>query len=130
MTHSEEVSSLTLSISDAVGNQNQLLDQASHLRDMLRRELGVDARLPPAGDMPPEHARSAGALEVGTIVLALVPTVVPAVVELLKLWINARQGRQIVIKSGGTTVELDPAASTRDDIRRVVDILSNPQSKQ
>ncbi len=129
MTPSEEVSSLTLSISDEVGDRDQLLT-ASHLRDMLRRELGVDARLPPAGNPPPEHARSAGAIEVGTIVLALVPTVVPALVELLKVWINARQGRQIEIKSGSTSVKLDPAASTRDEIRKIVDILSGPQAKQ
>ena len=113
MTQSEEEFSLTLSIGDEVGSRSQLLAQTSHLRDMLRRELGVDARLPTEGHLPPEHARSGeAALQVGAIVLALVPTVVPALVELLKVWINARKGRQIVLKSGSTTIELDPAAST------------------
>jgi hypothetical protein len=104
------------------GEQSDDAELASHTSKLRRRllELDVDdVRLSSAGE-PPEGTRSAGMLEVGTLVVALAgtPHLLSSVGGVLSSWMSSRHGRSVAVQIGESRIEL--SGITREDQERLL----------
>jgi hypothetical protein len=104
------------------GSDSDDEELASHTSKLRRRllELDVDdVRLASAGP-PPEGARSAGALEVGTLLVALAgtPHLLSSVGQVLSSWMSSRHGRSVAVQIGDDRIEL--SGITREDQERLL----------
>src|SRR5262245_46496720 len=70
------------------------------LVQILRDEARVDAKQASSTDSMPKDARSAEAVTLGAIVLALIPTAIPAVVDAFKHWLESAKNRRIIVRVG------------------------------
>ncbi len=97
------------------------------LRDEIR-EAQVESVDLVSADEIPEGARSAEALTLGALAIAVLPAVLPKVVELLHAWLMRMQGRivKIKIQSGDQVVEVEytPTATSPEELKQTVDMLT------
>ena len=91
------------------------------------RELEVEsAKLVTAGAAP-EGTRSAEIITMGALAVAVLPTVLPKLIELVQAWIMRGQGRTVKFKGmvGGGEVEIEGA--TPDELKALLATLSSSQ---
>jgi Effector Associated Constant Component 1 len=95
---------------------------AAHTSKLRRRllELDVDDVRHATTGPPPEGARAAGMVEVGTLLVALAgtPHLLASVGQVLSSWMSSRHGRGVAVQIGGDRIEL--SGITRDDQERLL----------
>jgi hypothetical protein len=72
----------------------------------------------------PTGTKAGEAVTLGALAISLAPVVVPALVDFLKSWIARKEGRTIVLRRKGTTVEIK-APLSETAIARLVEQLSD-----
>ena len=106
---------LTVTVEQADVSDERLDVATQQLIQMLREEARVDARPAEATNVP-ENARSAEAVTLGAVVLALIPVAIPAVVEAFKVWLENAKNRRIIVKAGDKILEFDPKMTSPEMI--------------
>lgn len=103
-----------LSVGLAEANAEELDELTVALRRELVRELAVDAR-PTTGDAVPKDAKG-DPFSIGILALAVLPTLLPKLLEFSQQWVCRGQGRSLRVKvaEGDKLVEIelshDPAS--------------------
>ena len=92
------------------------------------RDLDIDAELARGAPLP-EGTLSVDAVTIGALVLAVLPTVVPKLVDFLQAWSLREEGRKVKIKTQvgdrALEVEYSPTSMSPNELRDLVDALSN-----
>jgi len=100
------------------GSDVERLDSLTRqLASAIRTEGGIDAKLATSSALPPEGARAIEAGLIGEIALSLIPTAIPALVEICRSWIDSGKNRRIVFKGGDVSIEFDPKATSESQLR-------------
>jgi hypothetical protein len=123
---------LTLSISIGQGADAEELDRfARQLRDEIA-ELEVDAVEPLAGGPIPAGAKSAEAITLGALAVAILPTILPKLIELLHAWTMRGENRLVKIKTqaGDRSVEVEysPTTMSAKELEHLVNALTGSVS--
>lgn len=91
-------------------------------------ELGVESVTYPTGEPSPEGVKSAEAITIGALAVAVLPGFLPKLVEYLQSWTMRGENRRVRIKSqiGDRSIEIEysPAAMSTEELNRLVDSLS------
>jgi hypothetical protein len=92
-------------------------------------ELGVEAVSLAASEPAPEGAKSAEALTIGALAVAVLPTFLPKLVEYLQAWALRGESRKVHVKSqvGDRSVEIEysPSAISTKELERLVGKLTD-----
>jgi hypothetical protein len=90
-------------------------------------ELDVEQAELVAGDAPP-LAKSAEAVTAGALLISLLPTVIPKVIEFLQTWVGRAEDRKLRIKSqvGERMIELEysPKTLTNAELKSLIETLT------
>ena len=119
---------LTLNL-DMVGTDADQLDLATrYLRDELF-DLGVNsAEIISAGEAP-GGTKSAEAITIGALAVAVLPTFLPRLVEYLQSWCMRSENRKVRIKTqvGDRSVEVEysPSAISQEELTQLVSQLTD-----
>lgn len=106
--------SLTLAVSEADADDERL-DQLTGrmMRDL--RDLGVESVEREAAGTAPEGAKG-DPFTWGALALAIVPALLPKLVDFLQAWTSRRGARTIKLKTpGGVEVEITPGTRLNDE---------------
>ncbi|MFQ5613749.1 MAG: hypothetical protein ACE5H9_16615 [Anaerolineae bacterium] len=128
MPTNAQIANLTLQVDAGQDTDAEELDRLTRqLRDELW-ELDVESvELAAGGDLP-EGAKSAEALTLGALAVAVLPAVVPKLVEFLQAWSMRGENRVVKIKTQAgdrsLEVEYDPKTMTPTELKDLVDILN------
>jgi hypothetical protein len=119
--------SLTLHIDAADADAEELDRLTRHLRAEIR-ELDVESVEFIREDTLPQGAKSAEAVTLGALAVAVLPGVVPKLVELLQAWSMRSESRAVKIKTQvgdrSLDVEYSPATMSQAELRSLVDMLT------
>ena len=123
---------LTLRISVGEGADAEELDLLTRqLRDEIA-ELEVDGVELLTGGPIPEGAKSAEAMTLGALAVAVLPTILPKLVELLQAWTMRGENRLVKIKTQAgdrsLEVEYSPATMSAKELEHLVDALTGSLS--
>jgi hypothetical protein len=133
MPNDEKAAQLSLVV-DAGGDADT--EETDRLtRDLLAeiRELDVESAELERGEDAPEGSKAAGAASVGALAVAVVPTLLPKLVEFLQAWSLRGKGRTVRIRTrvGDREVELEysPQTMSPSDLKSLVDTLTETLAK-
>jgi hypothetical protein len=113
MGANSEPSELTLQIDAGPSSDIEELDQLSRLLRSEIEELGVESIELIKDTKPPVGTKSAEAVTLGAMALAILPKAVPNLITLLQQWVMRAQGRKVSIKTkrGNRSVEVEYGGS-------------------
>ena len=82
----------------------------------------------PSGEPSPEGAKSAEAITIGALAVAVLPGFLPKLVEYLQSWTMRGENRRVRVMSqvGDRSIEIEysPAAMSINELKRLVDSLT------
>jgi len=125
MTLSEIKLDLAITEADA---DAEILDELTHrlLRDL--RDLGVESVERPSGEAVPEGAKG-DPVTIGALILAVMPVVLPKLVEFMQAWALRGENRTVKIKTAGFEVEFTPEKRlSQAEFAALVEKLSKAQT--
>ena len=110
MTHPELVE-LNIEISASDATEEDLDRMTRQLLSELR-ETDVESAELAKGEEAPQGAKSGEAVNLGSIAISVLPTVLPAIVGLVQAWAARGQGRNVKFKGrvGGAVIEFEGSA--------------------
>ena len=93
------------------------------------RETDVESVELVTSDSAPSGTKSTDPITIGAIILAILPTFLPKIVEFVQAWALRGQGRTVKFKGeiGGQTVEFEGHA---EDLQKILDTLSKGKKKK
>jgi hypothetical protein len=104
------------------------LDRLTRLLLKEIQELDVESVELEKGEQLPEGTKSGELVTLGSLVVVLLPAVVPKVIELLQAWSTRADNRIVKIKAQvedrSIEVEYSPATMSTDELKRLVNSLS------
>ena len=117
----DNIYALNIEISESDPNRKDTL--ARNLREELY-DLGVDsAEIVSAGEAP-AGSKSADAVTIGALAVAVLPTFLPRLVEYLQSWCMRAENRKVRIKTqvGERSVEVEysPSALSQEELTQLV----------
>ena len=120
--------SLVVAVGDATADDNEIDALTRRLRQQLT-EFDVDlVELASAGQAP-AGSKSAEAAAVGTLVLTLLPAVLPKVIDFLQGWILRDKGRTVKIRAAAGDrsfdVEYSAGATSEAELKRLLQTLTD-----
>jgi hypothetical protein len=119
--------SLTLNIDAADADAEELDRLTRNLRAEIR-ELDIESVELVREDRLPKGAKSAEAVTLGALAVAVLPGVVPKLVELLQAWSTRGASRAVKVKTQvgdrSLEVEYSPATMSQAELRSLVDMLT------
>ena len=128
MTGPVETLALTLQVGAGEGTDAEELDRLA--RQLLNevRELEVESADLVTTGPAPDGAKSGEAVTLGMVAVAVLPTVVPKLVEFLQAWVMRGQGRTLKFKGkvGGEDIEIEGA--TPEELKALLATLSAAQT--
>lgn len=105
------------------------LDRLTRLLLTEIQELDVESVELVKGQEPPEGAKSAELVTLGSLAVAVLPTVFPKLIEFLQSWSMRAENRTVKIKTqvGDRSIEVEysPATMSTAELKRVVKTLSD-----
>jgi hypothetical protein len=118
--------SLTISASH---KSNEELDYLT--RQLLKelRELEIESARLVSGDTTPAGAKGLESVTVGAIAIAVLPTMLPKVLEFLQSWSLQGKGRTIKFKGKVASQQIEFEGSF-DEMQKLVELLEKKQKKQ
>lgn len=115
--------SLLVSVGDGTANDEEIDRLTRRLRQQLS-ELDVDRVQMAQGGPAPAGAKAVDPVAVGTLVVTLLPAVVPKVLEFLHAWMLRDTGRTIKIRAAAGDrsfdVEYSPGVTSEEDVKRML----------
>ena len=119
--------SLVVSVGDRTANDEEIDRLTRRLRQQLI-ELDVNLVEMASGGPVPAGAKAVDPVAVGTLVVTLLPAVVPKVLEFLHAWMLRDRGRTVKIRaaSGDTSfdVEYTPGVTSEEDLKKLLQTFS------
>jgi hypothetical protein len=120
--------SLVVTVGDGTANDDEIDRVTRRLRQQLS-ELDVEGvKLGPGGRVP-AGAKALDPVAAGTLVVTLLPAVVPKVVDFLRAWMLRDAGRTVKIRaaSGDRSFDIEyaPGVTSEDDVRRLLETFSD-----
>lgn len=92
------------------------------------QELDVESAELVRGEVAPEGAKSVEVVTLGALAVAVLPTVVPRLVEFLQAWSMRGESRRVKIKTQigdrSLEVEYSPTSMSPDELKSLVDMLT------
>jgi len=133
MASSDQPHEITVEINAGPDSSPEELDRLTlRLRSELE-EIDVPVRAPDRRASPPQGAKGAGALAVGSLMIAVMPKVLPQVVDFIQKWTMRADGRTVKIKTqiGDRSIEVECSAVTAasGDLLKLVNALTERISK-
>jgi len=124
----QDISNFTLQIVDATVAGDELDEMARQLMLELREMEVESVDLASAGNAP-AGTKSVEAITTGAIVLAVLPTFLPKVVDFVQAWSLRGQGRTIKFKGkiSGQDIEFE---GTGEDLQKILATLSAKKAKK
>lgn len=124
----QDIANFTLQIMDATVTGDELDDLARHLMLELKEMEVESVDLASEGNAP-AGTKSVEAITTGAIVLAVLPTFLPKVVDFIQAWSLRGQGRTIKFKGkiSGQDIEFE---GTGEDLQKVLATLSATKAKK
>lgn len=108
---------LEIALSIDAGDDGDLAE-VDDLTRRLRRELldtdVEDAVIASAPGEAPEGSKSGAAIDVGQLLVTVLPAAIPAVVGVVQSWLNRQQNRSTKVKVGGVEMELSRDVSSAE----------------
>jgi hypothetical protein len=103
----ETTTQMRVDVADVDAAEEEVEELTRRLRDHLL-ELDVDSVERAAAGEPPEGAKSAGAVAVGSLIVSAVasPGVLSSIVELIRGWLGIRGSRSVKLTLEGDSIEL------------------------
>ena len=117
---------LLVSIGDAAsGDLDRADEEARRLRSELQEFDVESVEIPSAGAVP-AGAKSAEALALGSVLVTLLPGVVPKLIEFLQSWALRGTGRTIKIRvtSGDRTVDVEAGTGSEREVKELLATIS------
>jgi hypothetical protein len=112
------------------GSDAERLDSLTRqLASAIRTDAGIDAKLATSSIPPPESARAVEVGLLGEIALSLIPTAIPALVEICRAWIDSGKNRRILFKGGDVSIEFDPKATSEHQLLALTRLATSLQRK-
>ncbi|HEX9635302.1 MAG TPA: hypothetical protein VGB34_07475 [Candidatus Limnocylindria bacterium] len=129
MSTNEETLRLVLEVgNDTDGDVEEVDRLTRRLRSEILDQEVESAELVTAGEIP-EGARAGEVIAIGSLLVTLLPSVLPNLIDLLGGWLKRDTTRTIKIKlqRGETSVdvELDPRTCSTEELQGLVDTLGN-----
>jgi len=130
MTDSAELL-ISLSIED--GDETELDEMTRELRSEIE-QLSIDSVNSVSLDDAPAGTKAVDWASIGNLIVALTPTVVPPLFDLLKSWINRRPATPVKIrirvgKNKTAQIEYDPTITTAEDLDKLIKSLGRTIKK-
>ena len=114
---SSEPIQLNIEVSASDATEDEIDRMARHLLHELR-ELDVESAQLAKGGPAPVGSKG-DALTMGTIVLEVLPAILPSVLGLLQSWVTRGQGRMVKFKGMGIEFE-----GSREEFQKILEMLS------
>lgn len=127
MSDSETIHfNITVSAPDHTDDEHDQLTRQL-LRDL--KDLDVESATLARGDAAPSGAKAAEVITTGTIALAVLPTMLPKVLEFLQAWSLQGKGRMIKFKGkiAGQNIDFEGSFA---EMEKLVAMLEKKQKKQ
>jgi hypothetical protein len=126
----KKAAQLTLSIDAGPGSDDDELDRLTRqLRNELAEVPEVESVDFLSGGAAPPGARAVDPLTLGTLLLAIVPTALPKLMEVLNGWAMRGENRKVKIKTqvGDRSVEVEynPTTMSQAELKQLVQTLSS-----
>jgi len=120
--------SLLVSVGDGTANDEELDRLTRRLRQQLS-ELDVEQVQMASGGPVPAGAKAVDPIAVGTLVVTLLPAVVPKVMDFLHAWMLRDKGRTIKIRAAAGDrsfdVEYSPGVTSEEDLKQLLQTFSD-----
>ena len=134
MSANDELANLSLVVDLGQSANADELDRATRqLRDEIR-DLDVESVELVKGVNPGAGAKSVEAITLGSLAVAVLPTLVPKLVEFLQSWALRGEGRKIKIKTqvGDRSVEVEynPKTTSPAELKKLVETLTGALDKK
>jgi hypothetical protein len=128
MPSNKKVANLTLQVDAGQDADTEELDQLTRRLFGEIRELDVESVELAGGEAVPAGAKSAEAITLGVLAVAVLPTLLPELVRFLQAWSLRGENRTIKIKTqaGDRAVELEynPSTMSLDQVQSLVETLN------
>ena len=115
--------SLLVSVGDGTANDEETDRLTRRLRQQLS-ELDVEQVQMASGGPVPAGAKAVDPITIGTLVVTLLPAVVPKVVEFLHAWMLRDKGRTVKIRAAAGDrsfdVEYSPGVTSEEDLKQLL----------
>jgi hypothetical protein len=133
MLPDQKTARMTLQIDAGEDSDAEELDRLTRQLQAEIQELDVESVELVKDQTAPEGTKTIDAVTLGALAVAVLPTVVPKLIDLLQSWIMRGEGRAVKIKTqvGDRSVELEysPQAVSSDELKGLVDKLSEALGK-
>ncbi len=134
MSANSELANLTLLVDLGQGVDADELDRATRQLRYEIQDLDVDSIELVKSVDPVTGAKSVEAVTVGSLAVAVLPTLVPKLVEFLQSWALRGESRKIKIKTqvGDRSVEIEysPKTTSPAELQSLVEMLANALDKK
>ena len=126
--HWQATITLTLNIEAGDELDRDALDQLTRQLHRELLELDVEAVDFIQEGTPPKGTKTSDAVTIGALAVAVLPTLLPKVIEFLQTWSLRGEGRKVKVKSqvGDRSIEVEYTheAMSLDDLKNLVDTLT------
>ena len=120
--------SLLVSVGDGTANDEEIDRLTRRLRQQLS-ELDVEQVQMASGGPVPAGAKAVDPITVGTLVVTLLPAVVPKVMEFLHAWMLRDKERTVKIRAAAGDrsfdVEYSPGVTSEEDLKQLLQTFSD-----
>ena len=120
--------SLLVSLGDGTANDEELDRLTRRLRQQLS-ELDVEQVQMASGGPVPAGAKAVDPAMVGTLVVTLLPAVVPKVMDFLHAWMLRDKGRTVKIRAAAGDASFDveyaPGVTSEEELKRLLQTFSD-----
>jgi len=119
---------LTISVRSDEGLEDDRVDAATRRLRQQLTDFDVDSAQLARGDTLPDGAKSGEAIALGTVLVTMMPAVLPKVAEFLQAWMLRAEGRSVKIhaSAGGKSFELEyvPGSTSEEELKRMMAAVS------
>jgi hypothetical protein len=134
MTSDAEAVSVLLDIDAGEESDSEELDRLTRqLRDEIK-EIDVESVEIVRGGAAPAGAKAVELTTMGSLAVAVLPAVIPPLIQLVTAWVQRGDNRKIRIKTNyagrSVEVELSPKTMSADEMKAMIDTLLARKPKQ
>jgi len=120
----EETLSLKLQIVDDLDDDPASVDRLTRRLLAEIKEADVESAEIPRDPEPPPRNAKGDPITIGTIAVAVLPSLLPSLVLLVQHWILRQQDQHIKIKLGDNELEI-PRDATRAELEPIIELLKS-----
>ncbi|MGD1091499.1 MAG: hypothetical protein ABSB35_05830 [Bryobacteraceae bacterium] len=120
MNNDLEVQNVIIQLEGSGADPEEIDHWTRQLRSELE-EMGSSELL--RGDTQPQGAKSAESLTIGSVVIMVLPALVPKLVDFLQAYVLRRADRRVKVKTNSFEIELPPKTFSEEEMGRLISAL-------